>query len=92
MRCFRASITVQYFREPGCQIWCFRAAAMVLQGASYVAVLQGASYKAVLQGARLQAMERERERERQREREIEREREIYKRPGFVLMALHLVGW
>ena len=75
MRCFRASITVQYFREPGCQIWCFRAAAMVLQGASYVAVLQGASYKAVLQGARLQAMERERERERETERERDRERE-----------------
>ena len=75
MRCFRASITVQYFREPGCQIWCFRAAAMVLQGASYVAVLQGASYKAVLQCARLPVMERERERERETERERDRERE-----------------
>ena len=76
MRCFRASITVQYFREPGCQIWCFRAAATVIQGASYVAVLQGASYKAVLQGARLQAMERERQRETERERDRERERDI----------------
>ena len=73
----REPVTVRCLREPCCRIWCFRAAATVLQGASYSAVLQGASYKAVLQGARLQAMERE------RQRETEREREIVSTAGFV---------
>ena len=72
LRCVRAPVTVRCLRELCCQIWYFRAAATVLQGASYSAVLQGASYKAVLQGARLQTMEREKDRDRDRERERER--------------------